>query len=108
MWLKIATPHHKAALCSMMVPAHISVCISAAQALRDVKEVHEAWDHKVSEAEAEAARAARAVPAVHVDAGHASHHMLARLIYVLLMLALVYFAHTLLVRMGTVPAALEL
>lgn len=70
--------------------------------------MHEAWEHRVPEAEAEAARQARSVPAVHVDAGHAGHHMLARLIYVLLMLALVYFAHTLLVRLGAAPSAHEL
>jgi hypothetical protein len=84
------------------------LCPLAVQALRDVKEVHEAWEQRVPQEEAEAARAARAVPAVHVDAGHARHHLLARLIYVLLMLALVYFAHTLLVRMSSASTGHEL
>ncbi len=54
-----------------------------------MKEVHEAWEHLVPKEEAAAARAARARPAVYVDAGGlAWRRLVARVLFMLLMLAL--------------------
>ncbi|PNH05138.1 3-ketoacyl-CoA synthase 17 [Tetrabaena socialis] len=64
-------------------------------ALRDVREVHEAWGHRLSEAERAALEVARGV-----DVRHGWAHVAARLVFTCAMMLLVACIHTAMLRGG--------
>ncbi|KAL6765115.1 FAE1/Type III polyketide synthase-like protein-domain-containing protein, partial [Haematococcus lacustris] len=78
------------------VGSGIKCGVNVWKALRDVKEVHEVWEECVTQDQAAAARAARALRQLHVDGAHAGRHLATRGVFLLLLLALLLLLHSLL------------
>ncbi|KAJ9526545.1 hypothetical protein QJQ45_017686 [Haematococcus lacustris] len=78
------------------VGSGIKCGVNVWKALRDVKEVHEVWEECVTQDQAAAARAARALRQPHVDGAHAGRHLATRGVFLLLLLALLLLLHSLL------------